>query len=629
MHRYVKKIITLCMAALLVLLAAGTAMAAMPPIMKLSEVRSGMQGTAYTVVDSSLGIQTFQVDIRGVMDNGKGQDSLILARAYGPVVENVGGILSGMSGSPVYVDGKLVGAISRTYVDTNPLTCMITPIEDMMKIWSFTDSKNKTQIRQTDVKKAAEERKKARAAINQELDKYNEKLKMEQRNSDKSQNKSMLYVSGFNAAGLDFLKKQLAPYGYGIEKLTDSPMTTQAVGTTRYNATLQPGGAVGAAVTYGDFTIGALGTVTAVDGNYMLAFGHQFTHWGNVNFFMTDANVIGTAAGPTDGRKVANFGDIIGRINQDRNAGIGGVLGRFPTTVPIHVTVRDEAIGETHEYHSMIAYDEELVPALGATLAYASMAKTMDRESASTAKLHFAIKTNVAEKGLISRENMFFGASDVGQTAVGELAQALNIICSNTEKESNVFDIKVDVTVKGGRRTASIISVTPDKTVAAPGEQVQLKVGIKPYRGTKEEYTIPYTIPKNQHSGQFRLDIRGGGLVPVTQTMIAQQSGIDTSLEEDKTETTESKLEKYVKRDKNNEIVITASLQQPAMTPSEAKRVLKETAKAVEEASAALASGKGSTSDKGSDSKTPYQSKLATEYVIDNVAHTMLQIVRK
>ena len=131
---------------------------AMPDIMKLDEVQPGMQGTAYTVVDATGEIKTFHVEIITVLDAGKGESKMIIARLSGPVIEAADGLASGMSGSPVYIDGRLVGATSATRKDMDRHTCFITPIEGMLDIWKLPDTKNKSQIHSIDIKKAAAER---------------------------------------------------------------------------------------------------------------------------------------------------------------------------------------------------------------------------------------------------------------------------------------------------------------------------------------------------------------------------------------------------------------------------------------------------------------------------------------
>ena len=114
---------------------------AMPEIMTLDKIENGMSGVAYTVVDNSGIIQPFNVDIIGLIENGKGSTKMIMAKASGSVVEKTGGILQGMSGSPVYVNGKLVGAVAAGLKEMSPYTFFITPIENMLKLWELPDEK--------------------------------------------------------------------------------------------------------------------------------------------------------------------------------------------------------------------------------------------------------------------------------------------------------------------------------------------------------------------------------------------------------------------------------------------------------------------------------------------------------
>ena len=121
---------------------AGRTVFAMPEILPLDKVESGMSGVAYTIVDNSGIIEPFNVDIIGLMDNGKGSSKMIMAKASGSVIEKTGGILQGMSGSPVYVDGKLVGALAAGLKEMSPYTFFITPIESMLKLWELPDEKS-------------------------------------------------------------------------------------------------------------------------------------------------------------------------------------------------------------------------------------------------------------------------------------------------------------------------------------------------------------------------------------------------------------------------------------------------------------------------------------------------------
>ena len=691
---------------MLAAMAAGTALwgfapeaRAMDEIMPLEEVEAGMTGELFTVADASGEIRSFEVTILGVMRNGKSMP-YIIARSEGAFADTDGGLMQGMSGSPVYVDGRLVGAGSATVKEMDPHTFLVTPIEEMLPLWDMPDTKNQTRPRLVDLKKTAEEKAKeegkdAKAEENgqkTETDKAGKdakgkeepkdeakkpaasvkdtetkketpaepkkepEAKKEAKNADKQetkkderpkpdtrkkaeaenreededegettkdgagvQEKSLFYAGGFGEPGMRFLEKQLAPLG-----LTASSFggLSGASYTTDYEAELYPGSPVGAALAYGDFSFAATGTVTAVeeDGR-ILAFGHPFLHRGNVNYFMTDASVFAMVNGMTDGMKLVNTGSIIGRISQDRTAGIAGTVGMFPSVVPIRLTVEDKTLSKTSSYAATMAYDEAFVPVLTQAIAYAALGRTVDNMSESTVKVDFAIRTDAAEDGVFKRTNLFYAAADTGQIAFAELAQALALISGDMKDEAGLYDIKVNIVSEAERRTASLVSATPDKPTVKPGETVNFKVTLQPYRSQTVTVDVPFTVPKTQRDGVMHLDVHGGGLVSLEKLLAAAQSemGVVTSDNQEQSKTAKERLHDLGETDSNHEVVIEPG-PGPVLSEKEQKKEIEAAIRWQEEMQA---SGQKAEPDK------PPKAKFATDYVIDNVIHTAVEVSRK
>lgn len=662
---------------------------AMPPILPYNEVTEGMQGTAYTVLDTTGEVRTFPVEIVGQMEGGKGSQRMIMARTSGNFIEHVGGVLQGMSGSPIYVDGRLVGALAAGLKDLSPYTFFITPIEDMIPLWSMPDTKNKTRIDTVDVVRAVEERKKAKekdelrerekkvgkmthaereaewrdtlAALRGEkteetsasgagaseaqkaaddthdttADAVQSTDKGEQTSTDpvtsspaaKKENvhaaeeKSTFFVSGFGSAGLRYLENNM-PAGS-----TFLPLGTVSANTplpTRYDASLAGGQPVGVAIVYGDFSIGATGTVTAVDGKKVLAFGHSFMHKGNVNYFMTDADVVGTIAGQSNGVKIANISSVIGRINQDRETGVAGILGTFPTAVPIRIHVKDDALGTEETFGAQIAYDEDFLPVLSGSIAYAAMSRVSDSLGSSTARIRFAIRTNAVDSGVFERRNMYYSAADVGQVAVTELLQAMNMIVTNPQEESDILDLDVDVELTGGRQTAVLVSAVPDKLVVKPGDTVTFKTKIRPYRKPEETLSIPYRVPKAQPAGTLNLDIRGGGFVPVNPLAFLAQAGLEIPDDEEKFKSTAEKLDNLAAQGQNNEIIIAPGAAPAPSSEKEMKKRMRAAAKA--SARAAEREEPKRVTLLGDPKKKDDRERFYAPYVIENVIHATLKV---
>ena len=718
------------------------AAASLPPTLPLSEVYPGMEGTAYTVVDETGEILPFHVDIVGTFEEGSSTNR-IMAKASGPVVERTGGALQGMSGSPVYVDGSLVGALSAGIKGMSLYTFFITPIDEMLPIWDMPDYKavhlkkdekkkeaeaapegeekagegepqqegeSRAKLEKEALPELAEERAQdhGRKPLKKAKDKNAEKVKESQdgKGSGKGESaaakdpatekkpaetgkkpadaakkpaeagkkhadaakkpaetgkkpkdaekkpaeaakeaadaaeqpaakkheteaKSALYLAGFGSSGSSYMEEKLASIGF---KAGDMP----AFGTPTpgahvvYDASLSPGSAIGVAVVYGDFSVGATGTVTAVDEKRVLAFGHPFLHKGNVNYFMTEAKVIGTISGPTEGMKIASIGNIIGRINQDREAGVSGIIGAFPESVPMRVRVKDTSLGYDKKFTAQIAYDEDFLPILVPGIAYAAMGKTSDTVGEATANLKFTIRTTAVEDGRIERSNMYYTGSDVGQASVGELAQVVSLLCQNTDEAADVTSIDVDIEMESVRKTASLISAVPEKPSVKPGETVNFRTTIKPFRKEKEELLIPYHVPESQAPGVLSLDVRGGSFIPVTTALLQNALGIDTSVEEDKTQTTADKVKQFLQLGKNNEIIVAPAIASNLPLSPEAKKEAKKRLKKAESAQQEKQKSQGKRVDLlGQQAKkkgNPLETKVETGYVIDNVIHTSLMI---
>ena len=239
--------------ALLFLFPATFGLAA-PAIMGLEEVKPGMHGVAKTVI-SGTKIEEFGVEVLGIMKDKGPSGDLILVRTYGDLIEKTGGIAQGMSGSPVYINGKLIGAIGYGWSLTDHKTGMVTPIGDMLKLLdsplAVPPSSEATNLQPL---------------------------------------ATPLMVSGFGERALSMLGEQLKPYS----------LVPYAAGEPSQGVTypsLEPGSAVGVQLVQGDVSVGALGTVTYVDDKKVLAFGHPFLKKGNVGYYMSNAYIFTSMKG--------------------------------------------------------------------------------------------------------------------------------------------------------------------------------------------------------------------------------------------------------------------------------------------------------------------------------------------
>lgn len=661
---------------------------AMPEIMSFDEMQEGMTGTGYTVIDSSGEIVPFGVEVLGVLKGGKGISRSIIAKASGAVIDSSGGIVHGMSGSPIYIDGKLVGAAAATFKEMNPTTFVITPVEDMLAIWDYPDLKKPKKPAGIDLKKEAEEKEKrlkkeaekeakkkaklhenvaedkkaetdvkpetqekvkedepAKAAEKvPEKEKEEETVKKEppkksgnpfateglpsagrepelksmykrlaysepQANIATRADKGVMFAAGFDALGYEYMSDGLRKLGY--RTVPFGGFETSSEGNTLYNAQLEPGSSFGVAVAHGDFVVGGMGTVTVVDGNRILGFGHPMLGRGNVSYFLTDSDIIGTVAGTTDGMKIGNVKKVIGRVNQDRAAGVAGIVGEYPSVVGVRVVVNDNTLGKKQSYGTTVAYDEDFLPLLTSGIVYSALNKTMDSAAASTVKVHFDIITDALKGEKLERTNMFYAPGDVGKLAITELSEIMQLLCSNVDKETDIYDIKVDINSEMERKTAVIESAVPDRPSVRPGDTVIFKTMIKPYRGAKVKLDIPFTVPKNRREGKYTLDMHGGGLVALP---LLAAEGMNLVMPDAPIETTDEKLGKVLERHMNNEIIIEPGVSLQLMSEKEQKQAIKEAIELSEKI------------EKGEEVPEPPISIFATDYIIENVIRATVNV---
>lgn len=527
--------------------------------MPIDEVQPGMQGIAKTVV-SGTEIEQFGVEVLGILKDKGPSGDVILVRTYGDVIDRTGGIVQGMSGSPVYIDGKLVGAIAFGWAMTDHKICMVTPIGDMLKLWDMPDTKNQVVSEKFDFG-PDETLSGSKAEMTREenqADKSSPKAvesapQKEQPDKNELKPQSMtLMASGFGERALSMLQDKLKPFHLSVYD-TGNMIADPSVKSTP----LEPGSSVGVQLVSGDVSVGALGTVTYVEGNKVLAFGHPFLKKGNVGYFMTNAQVFTTVNSLENGFKVGATGENIGLINQDRGAGIAGELGRYPDIIPFRITVRDKDMNREQQAFFQVVDDEDIAPALAVTSVYNFIEKTADRVGPGTAKVSFEISGRNLPGDTLKRENMFYSPVGIGESAVGELFEALSMLASNKYKPVDILDVKVNIDVSQQRSTASIMEAYASVASAKPGDTVNINVKLKPFRGESLMRTVPFTIPKDQESGPMILEVRGGSMVSLSQLLLKTQ-GLDLDLlkPQKKNKTLETAVKDFADRDRNNDIVV-------------------------------------------------------------------------
>ncbi len=470
-----------------------------PAIMPLDQIHEGMKGTALTVFQG-VKPESMDVEVLGVMHNVNGpKGDIILVRLHGSKPEYTG-VVAGMSGSPVYFDGKLAGALAfRIGEFSKEPIAGVTPIEEMLEINALDSRPTPAPMRANTPEQNATTRTaspgdgSALPAPN-----YNNYLKPIE---------TPLVFNGFSDETLQRYGSQFAAAGIvpvmGIGSASDRKQPEP----------IEPGSAVSAVLVRGDMDIAATCTVTYVDPQRLLACGHPLLQFGEVDLPMTKANVLATLPSPLNAFKIVNTTETVGAFVQDRQNGIMGVPGRESKMIP--VTVAMHSVGEhgatTKEFHYEILNNARLSPLAMMATVFNALHGTNEYGEDITYRMNGVL--SVKGYADVTLRNMF-APQDNGQPAAAlaaaTIGERFGRIYSNAFDAPDVQGVKLDFDLVRERRSARLEAARTDMTEARPGDQIMVETVIRPYRGERLVRQIPIRIPASTSKGTLRILVSDG-----------------------------------------------------------------------------------------------------------------------
>ncbi len=471
------------LAAVALLVLTAVAAEAATVTMPLAQVKPGMKGRGRSVFQGKA-VEEFEAEILGVLENVQPRRNVILARLRGRGLETTG-VVSGMSGSPVYVDGKLIGAVAYSFSFQKEAIAGITPIEEMLAIARApaeprTASASPVVIRE--------------GAIQEEIS--GEFLRSLRAGSGtKPAGPALtplelpLVFGGFGAGAFERAREFFGPLGFRAVRAGSSPQTLPGLAPSA--PALREGDAVGVQLVGGDLDISAIGTVTYVDGNKVLAFGHPAYNLGSVDYAMTAAEVIAVMPSLESSFKLASAGPVIGRFTQDRTPGAAGELGVMPKLIPLNITLQTGP-GARKDFKLKLVADKFLTPAL-VNLAVSTLV-TSEERSLGDITLDFNADVFLDRGGLSVRlEDIFSGSYDNPPVSLsGLLATVVHYLLNNEFQDVGIFRIDLAVRAVEESRLAALEKVLLDKYEVSPGEAIQLQVFYRTQKqeSLKEEVTV-------------------------------------------------------------------------------------------------------------------------------------------
>ncbi len=498
--------------------------AGVPAIMKAVDVKPGMKAVAWTVFEGSEP-EAIPIEIIGRLRNAWGpKQDIIVGKMGGRAVRtNVAG---GMSGSPVYIDGKLIGAVAlRLSVFSPDAICGITPIELMLEISDYDKS------RPSDARTPDKVMKQASVPLPGDL-----AIAASAGGSGMTLTAidTPLVLSGFTETTLREFGPMFRSMGIQAAQGGASSAIQSAKPAAGWRDSLKPGDAVSGVLVSGDMSMTAMGTVTYNDGKRVLAFGHPFLSLGPVSMPMAKSEVLMTLASAFQPNKFGNATDIVGTLRQDRHSGIMGLLGEEAEMIPCKVKVRsfghDGKVQKTRDLQFQIFVQQKWTPFLMMVTLFNALNGLNDFAEEATYRLSGTVDIEGSQR--ISLDNMFAPSGAPIPTPM-ELAfwwgEKFNRLFLNEIRTPRLTAVDVKLDLLPERRLATIESAFASSSEVHAGEEVPVRVFLRPWRGGRIEKEVIVKIPPAFPKGRHRILLSDAATLNRMQAMagMLQRSSLD------------------------------------------------------------------------------------------------------
>lgn len=473
---------------------------------QVEDVRPGMKGVGKTVMAGTK-IESFQAEVIGVLKNTSPGRDMVLCRLSGLNLDHTG-VIAGMSGSPVYIEGKLLGAVAYAWAFGKEPIAGITPFSQMH---GFAESFEKRDQgvpvapmpRQIGLKTPLRIGDRQFDAVSV-AGGFNDEPAKNAKESDDLwlvPLRMPVAASGFSNNSLALLRERLS--GTGLVPVQGGAVTAQLAAATK-NVELEPGGPLAVAMVTGDFDLSGIGTVTHIEKDRVYGWGHPFFGLGDCEFPLMTGYIHTIYPRQTVSFKVGSPLRTVGVINADTSTGIAGWLGKTPDMLPVSMSVR-------RENAKPVVYNVEVVRqrALVATLVFTSLCNSVDMQGQFPEELTADLKATIEIEGRppIVIQDMFSGGSVSGGRGPSALYQPIgniiNLLAYNPYQPVRIKRVDCQTVIRPGRKSAEIEAVEADSTTLAPGETLKVTAFVRPYQGMRERVPIELKLPADLAEGNY------------------------------------------------------------------------------------------------------------------------------
>jgi hypothetical protein len=455
------------------------------------EIRTDMEAYCLTVLEGTK-IEKFPLKILSIVHNEEPGQDRILVVGTDERFRHAGAV-HGCSGSPVYIDGRMAGALSAGWDGSLDPLYLVTPIEDMLK------------IRQTEtISKSLPLRFDAEHFVHPERFQQLYFSALEQ-SLPRTMMLSPLAISAPAVADSECVE---ALKRVGLMPVFNAGFAAGAsdAGTSE-NTTIEPGGVLAVPLCMGDINMAAVGTVTEVIDDKVYGFGHSFLGSGGVAMPMSAGTVHTVVTGRQKSFKFATAGPVVGTICQDQAAGIHGIIGPIPPMIPMTVRLDRYDMPEPREFHLQIARDETLTAPImqAATMSAAQMYGSPPLENS----IEYSVKVNIRDRAPVEFSNISSGSGFV--PVVSELFSVVALLMNNPYETAEIEDVEVAIEMEPKSREAQIWGIELSDMSVKPGETVEARVTLMTYRQEKYACRVPIEIPSDLPPGKYDVSLFSQG----------------------------------------------------------------------------------------------------------------------
>ncbi len=483
------------------------------PTIGVDEVERGQRGYGISVFEGGT-LERFEVEVVGVLRNFNPGQSFILARLSGADLES-SGVIAGMSGSPVFIDDRLAGAVSFSWDFSTGALAGIMPIDAMRSLGEIPLAPSGTGEATIDTPDSASRSVgttrpgfEPETLLRSLLERGNGRERLEAAFAALAPSSADALAGDLSGAATSLI--QFGASGLGPRSMSFAQKALGVVapagraGDQLDLPDLEAGSAVAAVLVGGDLQMSASGTVTERRGDQILAFGHPFMGMGSVRLPLAKAEVVTVVSSRLSSFKLTNVGEVVGAFDEDRFAGIRGQVGLTAPTTPMTVRIR----GQSDVKFELFLAD---LPAMRPSLAAIPVLQALEVAEVSAGEFGVDMTAQLAISGYETLDvEQTFDGSSAGFDAVIYLLQLVAFLELNGLVDVEMESIDIDLALHPQIRTQSLVAAHPQRSRVRAGESLKLHLELRDYRGETKRETLDVSIPADVRPGPYYLFVGDG-----------------------------------------------------------------------------------------------------------------------